>query len=127
VLLEQSVKGFLLSNLESARLDARVVHTQQRVDVVHGLRAYIGELLDLGRGILDLFVGECETKLLDARLDGVPTGQTVPDGHVAGKAKVLRLEDLVGRGIVKDRLGMDSSLVRECDIATARGSLNDRS
>ena len=120
VLLEQSVKSFLLSNLESARLDARMVHAKQRVDVVHGLCAHIGELLDLSRGVLDLFVGECETKLFDARLDGVPTGQTMPDGHVAGEAKVLWLEDLVGRGVIKDRLGVDPSLVRECDITTVR-------
>lgn len=64
--LEQSVQGFLLSDLESAGLDARMVYTQQRVDVVHGLRAHVGELLDLGRGVLDLLVGEFEPKLLDA-------------------------------------------------------------
>lgn len=66
MLLEQSVQGFLLSDLESAGLDARMVYTQQRVNVVHGLRAHVGELLDLGRGVLDLVVGEFEPKLLDA-------------------------------------------------------------
>jgi hypothetical protein len=66
MLLKQSVQGFLLSDLESAGLDARMVYTQQRVDVVHGLRAHVGELLDLGRGVLDLLVGEFEPKLLDA-------------------------------------------------------------
>jgi len=99
-----------------------MVYTQQRVDVVHGLRAHVRELLDFGRGILDLLVGKFEPKLLDARLDGVPTGQSMSDGHIAREAKVLWLENLVGRWVVEDRFGMDSSLVRERDIATAGDS-----
>jgi hypothetical protein len=31
-----------------------VVYTQQGVDIVHGLCADVGELLDLGSGVLDL-------------------------------------------------------------------------
>lgn len=54
VLLEESVKSFLLSDGKLAGLDARVVDTEQGVDVVHGLRADISKLLDLGGGILDL-------------------------------------------------------------------------
>jgi hypothetical protein len=96
-----------------------MVYTQERVDVVHGLRAHIGKLLDLGRGILDLLIGEFEPELLDARLDGIPTGQAMPDGHVACETKVLWLENLVSRWVVEDRFGMDASLVRECDITTA--------
>jgi hypothetical protein len=42
-----------------------MVYTQQRVDVVHGLSAHVSEFLDLGRGILDLLIGEFEPKLLD--------------------------------------------------------------
>ena len=99
-----------------------MVYTQKRVDVVHGLCAHVGELLDLGCGILDLLVGKFEPKLLDARLDGVPTRQSMPDGHIAREAKVLWLEDLVSGWVVEDRFSMDSSLVRKCDIATAGDS-----
>ena len=120
--LKQSIKSFLLSDLESAGLDARMVYTQQRVDVVHGLRAHVGEFLDLGCGILDLLVCKFEPKLLDARLDGVPTGQSMPDGHIAREAKVLWLENLVSRWVVKDGFGVNSSLVRECNIATVGDS-----
>ena len=120
--LKQSIKGFLLSNLENAGLDAQMVYSQQRVNVVHGLRAHIGELLDLGGGILDLLVCKFEPKLLDARLDGIPTGQSMPDGHIAREAKVLWLENLVSRWVVKDGFGVNSSLVRECDITTAGDS-----
>lgn len=54
VLLEEAVEGGLLSNGQFAGLDTRVVHTEERIDVVHRLSAHIGELLDLGGGILDL-------------------------------------------------------------------------
>lgn len=104
---------------------ARMVYTQQRVDVVHGLGADVGELLDLGRSILDLLVGEFEPELLDARLDGIPTGQAMPDGHIAREPEVFWSEDLVGRRVVEDRFGVNSSLVRECDIATAK-TINKR-
>jgi hypothetical protein len=95
-----------------------MIYAQQRVDVVHRLGAHVGELLDLGRGILDLLVGELEAELLDARLDGVPAGQAVANGYVAREAKVLWLEDLVCRRVVKDRFGVDTGLVRERDVAT---------
>ena len=55
VLAEQPVEGLLLADRELARLDARVVHTQERVDVVHRLRADVRELLDLGGDVLDLW------------------------------------------------------------------------
>ena len=120
VFAEQSVEGLPLSDLEGARLDTRMVHAQERIDVVHGLCAHVGELLDLGRGVLDLLVGEFEPELLDARLDGVPAGQAVSDGHVACEAKVLWLENLVRGRVVEDRFGVNAGLVRECDVATAK-------
>ena len=72
VLLEQPVERLLLAHGELARLDAGVVHAQERVDVVHRLRAHVRELLDLGRRVLDLLICELEAELLDTRLDGVP-------------------------------------------------------
>jgi hypothetical protein len=54
VLFEETVKRLLLSNGEFAGLDARVIHPEEGVNVVHGLCADISELLDLGGGVLDL-------------------------------------------------------------------------
>ena len=54
MLLEQPVKSLLLAHGELAGLDARVVHTEERVDVVHRLRTYVRELLDLGCDVLNL-------------------------------------------------------------------------
>ena len=118
VLSEQAVEGFLLSNFEGTRLDARMVYTQQRVDVIHGLSTHIGKLLDLSRGILDLVIIELQSELLDARLDCVPAGQAMSDRHVAGEAEILRLENLIGRWVIEDRLGVYTGLVCECDVAT---------
>ena len=54
VLAQETIERLMLSNGELAGLDARVVDTEQRVDVVHGLRTDVRELLDLGGGVLDL-------------------------------------------------------------------------
>ena len=58
VLAEEAVERLLLADRELAGLDARVVHAQQRVDVIHRLRAHVRELLDLRRRVLDL-CGAC--------------------------------------------------------------------
>ena len=120
VLAQQAVERLALARGELAGLDARVVDTQERVDVVHRLRADVRELLDLGGDVLDLLVGELEAELLDTALDGVPAGEAVADRDVAGEAEVLGLEDLVGRGVVEDGLGVDTSLVGERAVATEK-------
>lgn len=61
----------------------------------------------------NLLVSELETELLDTALDRVPARETVADGDIAGETEVLRLEDLVGGGVVEDGLGVDTSLVGE--------------
>lgn len=66
----------------------------------------------------DLVVGELEAKLFDTALDGVPAGQPVTDRDVAGKTEVLGLENLVGRGVVEDGLGVYAGLVGESAVAT---------
>ena len=76
---EETVKGLLLAAGELAALDARVVDAKEGVDVVHGLRSHVGELLDLGGDVLDLVVIEREAELLDTGLDGVPAGQAVSE------------------------------------------------
>ena len=55
-LVEELVEDSRLSDLELSRLDGGVVDTQDHVDVLHRLCSDIGELLDLGGGILDLIV-----------------------------------------------------------------------
>ena len=54
VLLEQPIKSLLLTDSELPRLNPRVVNTEERIDIVHGLGTDVGELLDLGRNVLDL-------------------------------------------------------------------------
>lgn len=73
-----------------------MVDTQERVDVIHGLCADIGEFLDLGCGVLDLcrtgqastcipgredwpylVVSELEAELFDTALDSVPASEPV--------------------------------------------------
>lgn len=58
VLLEKCIKGLLLANSKLARLDAGVVHTQEGVNIVHGLCADVGKLLNLGGSILDLDIAD---------------------------------------------------------------------
>lgn len=55
VLAEKAVERLLLADRELAGLDARVVYTQQRVDVVHRLCAHVRELLDLRCRVFDLW------------------------------------------------------------------------
>ena len=54
VLAEQPVESFLLADSKLSRLNSRVVDTEEGVNVVHGLRTDVRELLDLSCGILDL-------------------------------------------------------------------------
>ena len=95
-----------------------MIDTEEGVDVVHRLGADIRELLDLGGDILDLVISELEAELLDTALDGVPASETVTDRDVSGETKVFWLEDLIGRGVVQDGLGVDTGLVGERTITT---------
>ena len=54
MLAEKTIERLLLTNREFARLDTRVVYTEQGIDVVHRLSANIRELFDLSSDILDL-------------------------------------------------------------------------
>ena len=54
MLAQQAIKCLLLSDRELPRLDTGMVHTQEGVDVVHGLRPHVREFLDLSGGVLDL-------------------------------------------------------------------------
>jgi hypothetical protein len=53
-LLNELVENSRLPNLELVIDNGSVVDTQNRVDILHGLCAHIGHLLDLGSDILDL-------------------------------------------------------------------------
>lgn len=113
-----------------AVLERQVETSDDRVGVVDGDRAHVGEGLDLGgptacqrqsiREIhdvnvhfLDLVVGHDKTQLANTGLDSVPAGKTRGEVDVAGEAKVLGVENLVGRGVVEDGLGVDTGLVGE--------------
>lgn len=115
---EETVEGLLLADLELTTLDTGVIDTEEGVDVVHGLRADVRELLDLGGDVLDLGVVEGKTQLLDTRLDGIPSGQTMTNGNVASQTEIFGLEDLVCAGVVEDGLGVNTGLVGEGTVAS---------
>lgn len=94
-----------------------MIYPQNCIDVVKALRPDVCELLDLRGDVLDLVIGEREHELLHTRLDGVPAGEAMPDGDVAGETEVFGLEDFVGGRVVEDGLGVNASLVREGTIA----------
>ena len=60
-----------------------------------------------------MVVGHLDVELLSTRLDGVPAGQTRGEVDVSRHAKVFRVDDLVGAGVVEDGLGVNTGLVGE--------------
>jgi hypothetical protein len=90
-----------------------VVGTDDAVGVVDGERADIGHCLDLESHSLDLLIGHLQAELLSTRLDGVPASKTRGEVHVAAHAEVLRVDNLVGRRVVEDGLGVNTGLVGE--------------
>ena len=63
-----------------------------------------------------LIVGQLQTKLLNTALDSVPAGKTVTNGDISGETEVLGLEDLIGRRVIENGLGVNTSLVRESTV-----------
>jgi len=118
VLFKKTVQDVRFADAEFTRDDASVVYTKHGIDVFHALCSDVCELLDLGGGVLDLLVRHRELELFDTTLDGVPTGQTVTNGHVSGETKVFGLEDFVGAWVVEDGFGVDAGLVRERAVAS---------
>jgi hypothetical protein len=47
----------------------------------------------------------------------------VTNGNIPSKTEVLRLKDLVRRGVVENSFGMNTGLVREGTVAAATGIL----
>ena len=74
---EKLIENVRLANVELATDNAAVVYTQHSINVFHALRAYVSELLDFGRRVLDLIVREIEFELLNTALNSVPTRKTV--------------------------------------------------
>lgn len=62
MLLEQSIEDGGLADLKITTLDTGVVNTEDHVDVLHRLCSNVGELLDLGCSILDLYI-ICQLKV----------------------------------------------------------------
>ena len=56
--------------------------------------------------------------MLDTALDSIPASETVTNRNVSGETKVFRLENLIGRGVVQNGLGVDTGLVGERTITT---------
>ena len=75
--LQQLIELLGLSNLELSSRSMLVVNTQDNIDILHRLSLDVRERLDLVGRVLDLLVGHLELELLDSRLDGVPSGETV--------------------------------------------------
>lgn len=126
MLAQQLVELLRLSNVQHTTRNRRVVHTQYSVNVFHTLGSDVRELLDLGCRVLDLLIGKSELELLNTALDGVPAGETVSDGDVSGQTKVLGPQDLVGAGVVENRLGVDTGLVRKRTISAGNTGLLDK-
>lgn len=55
--------------------------------------------------LLDLLISHFETELLHTRLNRVPSSQARDERDVTRHAEVRGVEDLVGAGVVEDRLG----------------------
>lgn len=108
LLLSKLKKGLLLLGVEVV-----VVGTDDAVGVIDCKRTHVGHGLDLECNSLDLLVGHVEAELLSTRLDSVPAGKTRCEVHVAAHAEVLRVDDLVGGGVVQDGLGVNAGLVGE--------------
>ena len=105
-----------------------MVNPQNLVDILHGLCPNIGKFLDFGSSILDLFIIHLEIQLLDSRLDGVPSGQTMtdisfirtrgaseslPDRDVSAHTEIGWVENLVCGWVGEDSLGVNTGLVGE--------------
>ncbi len=54
MLAKKAIKRLLLPDGQFTRLDTGVVHTKERIDVVHGLCTDVRKFLDLGSSVLDL-------------------------------------------------------------------------
>ena len=70
-----------------------------------GMRMYIH--------LLDLVIRHDQAELPDPRLDRVPARQPRREVDVASQAKVGGVENLIGAGVVENRLGVDAGLVGE--------------
>lgn len=79
VVREELVEQLGLPQLEVARGDVAVIHTEDRVDVVHRLRAHVRELLDLGRNVLDI-AGTAERRGERVK----PVAEELVEGGVSG-------------------------------------------
>lgn len=68
--------------------------SQDGIDIIQRLLFDIGQILDFGRGLLDLLVGQFEPQLLHTILDGIPSSQSMCNVHEARNSKVLRIQNL---------------------------------
>lgn len=114
LLLSRKVKKRLvLSHLEVA-----VVRPNNAVSIIHGNWTDVCEGLDLEGAFLALGVGQDQVELLSSRLDRIPPGQSGSEVNISSHAEIGRIDNLVGAWVVENSLGVDTSLVGECAIAS---------
>src|SRR6267143_1484720 len=90
---------------------------EQRVQLIHGQRAGVGEGLDLARDLAQLVFAELKAELFRAMVDRVLPGQAVRDVDRARQPEVSGIEDLVAVRVQIDRLRMHACLVVERVLA----------
>lgn len=60
--------------------------------------------------LFDLFIRETKFKLIRARFNSIPAGESRANMNVARLSEICRIKDFIGRRICKDRFGVDTSL-----------------
>src|SRR6185436_15973086 len=101
----------------SARVLGNDPLPKERIELVHGERARVGERLDAARDLAQLVLAELQAELLRAVVDGVLSGEPVRHVDGASEAEVGRIQDLVAVWVEVDRLRVHTGLVMERVLA----------
>ena len=112
LLLSQTWKE--LTNISRlASLDVAVESTDNGVSIIDSERSDISHGLDLGGTLLVLGICHLDVELVGSGLDGVPSGKSGGEVDISGHAEISWVDDLIGRWVVQDGLGVDTGLVGE--------------
>lgn len=103
---------FIVADL-LARLDTTVVGADDGIGIIDSNRTDVGQGLDLGGTVLVLLIRHLNVQLVSTRLDSVPSGKSRGEVHISRHAEIGGVDDLVGGWVVKNGLGVDTSLVGE--------------
>ena len=112
LLLSQAWKEF--ANISRfASLDVAVEGTDNGVSIIDSERSDISHGFDLGGTLLVLSIGHLNVELVGSGLDGIPSGKSGGEVDVSRHAEISWVDDLVGRRVVQNGLGVDTGLVGE--------------